>query len=98
MKHIIHDWDDERSIMILKRCHQAMSSQGKILVVEQVIPPGNDPFIGKMLDVNMLVMCPGGKERTASEFEYIFNQAGFKLTRIVQTHAMVSIVEGVPIS
>jgi ubiquinone/menaquinone biosynthesis C-methylase UbiE len=95
LKHIIHDWDDERSIAILKQCHRAMSPDGRVLVVEQVIPPGNEPFMGKLLDVNMLVMCPGGKERTAAEYEQIFAAAGFKLTRIVPTPTFVSVVEGV---
>lgn len=94
LKHIIHDWDDQRAIAILQHCHQAMVASGKVLVVEQVLPPGNDPFIGKFLDVNMLVMCPGGKERTAEEFQALFAQAGFNLTRIVPTHGIVSVIEG----
>jgi hypothetical protein len=94
MKHIIHDWDDERAIAILQNCHRAMASGGKVLVVEQVIPPGNEPFMGKLLDVNMLVMCPGGKERTAEEFRALFAAAGFELTRIVPTQGIVSVVEG----
>jgi 2-polyprenyl-3-methyl-5-hydroxy-6-metoxy-1,4-benzoquinol methylase len=94
LKHIIHDWDDERAIAILKQCHQAMADNGRVLVVELVIPTGNDPFVGKMLDVNMLVMCPGGKERTAEEYRTLFAAAGFNLTRIVPTHGMVSVVEG----
>ncbi|UBF25808.1 methyltransferase [Kovacikia minuta CCNUW1] len=95
LKHIIHDWDDERAIAILKQCHRAMTADGRVLVVEQVIPPGNEPFLGKLLDVNMLVMCPGGKERTAAEYQQIFAAAGFKLTRIVPTETFVSVVEGV---
>ncbi len=94
-KHIIHDWDDQRAIAILKQCHQAMLDNGKVLVVEQVIPSGNDPFIGKLMDVNMLVMCPGGKERTAEEFRILFAAAGFNLTRIVPIRGIVSIVEGI---
>jgi hypothetical protein len=96
LKHIIHDWDDERAIAILKQCHRAMAANGKVLVVEQVIPPGNDPFIGKLLDVNMLVMCPGGKERTSEEFRTLFAAAGFNMTRIVPTQGIVSVVEGTP--
>jgi len=61
-----------------------------------VIPPGNDPFIGKFLDVNMLVMCPGGKERTSEEFHALFAAAGFNMTRIVPTQGIVSVVEGTP--
>lgn len=95
MKHIIHDWDDERSIAILKRCHEAMADQGRVLLVEQVIPPGDEPFLGKLLDVNMLVMCPGGKERTADEYRCLLEKAGFRLTRIVPTSGLVSVVEGI---
>jgi hypothetical protein len=97
LKHILHDWDDERSIAILKRCREAMVDQGRVLVIEQVIPPGNDPFIGKLLDMNMLVMCPGGKERTEAEYQQLFETAGFRLNRIVPTSAFVSVVEGVRI-
>ncbi len=94
LKHIIHDWDDERAAAILKQCHRAMASNGRVLVVEQVIPPGNDPFAGKLLDVNMLVMCPGGKERTAEEFRVLFAESRFNMTRIVPTEGAVSVVEG----
>lgn len=97
LKHIIHDWDDERSITILKNCHRVMTENGRVLVVEQVIPPGNTPFMGKLLDMNMLIMCPGGKERTAAEYQALFQAAGFRLTRIVPTATFVSVVEGMKI-
>ena len=95
LKHIVHDWDDDRSIEILKQCRRAMTDNGRVLIVEQVIPPGNEPFMGKLLDMNMLVMCPGGRERTAAEYEVLLTAAGFKLSRIVPTSTMVSVVEGV---
>lgn len=95
LKHIVHDWGDEQAIVILKHCHQAMPEQGKLLVVEQVIPPGNEPFVGKFLDLNMLVMCPGGCERTKAEYQVLFERAGFHLTRIVPTQTFVSVIEGV---
>lgn len=98
LKHIVHDWDDEQAIAILQRCHQAMSEQGRLLVIEQVIPPGNQPFPGKFLDLNMLVMAPGGRERTAEEYRDLFQAAGFNLTRIVPTKSDVSVVEGVRIT
>jgi hypothetical protein len=97
LKHIIHDWDDERSIAILKACHQAMTASSKLLIIEAVIPPGNVPSVGKLLDINMLVMCPGGKERTEAEYQQLFAAAGFKLTRVIPTNSVVSIVEGIPI-
>jgi len=94
MRHIIHDWDDEKSLTILHNCHSAMPENSKILVVESVIPPGNERFTGKFLDLVMLLI-PGGKERTEFEYRAIFNEAGFELLRIVPTNTELSIVEGV---
>ena len=93
LRHIIHDWDDEKSLTILRHCHAVMSENSRLLVVESVIPPGNDPFPGKFLDLVML-MIPGGKERTAEEYEALFEQAGFELTRIIPTESELSIIEG----
>lgn len=94
MRHIIHDWDDMKSLSILKNCHAVMSPGNKLLLVESVIPSGNDPFMGKFLDLTMMLI-PGGKERTADEYREIFGKAGFDLVRIVPTSAEVSVVEGV---
>jgi len=95
LKHIIHDWDDERAIAILKQCHKVMPANGKILVAEQVIPPGNQPFRGKFLDLHMLAVLPGGRERTEAEYRALFEKAGFKLTRIVPTQDDMSLIEGI---
>ncbi len=95
LKYIIHDWDDERAIAILKQCHKVMPDNGKLLVVEKVIPPGNQPSISKFFDLHMLVMTPGGRERTEAEYRALFEKAGFQLTRIVPTQREVSIIEGV---
>ena len=94
MRHIIHDWDDEKSLTILRNCHAVMPADGRLLVVESVIPPGNDRFAGKFLDLVMLLI-PGGKERTESEYRTLFNEAGFELSRIVPTATELSIIEGV---
>jgi ubiquinone/menaquinone biosynthesis C-methylase UbiE len=93
MRHIIHDWDDEKCLTILRNCHRAMRPESKLLVIESVIPPGNEPFIGKFLDLHMLLI-PGGKERTEDEYRALYVRAGFKLTRVVATGTEVSIVEG----
>ena len=93
MKHIIHDWDEEQSATILRNCHRAMASTGRLLVVEMVIPAGNEPFAGKWLDLQMMAI-PGGRERTADEFRSLFATAGFEITRIVGTAAAVSVIEG----
>ena len=93
MRHIIHDWDDQKSLTILRNCSKAMSSDSKLLVVESVIPPGNEPFGGKFLDLVMLLI-PGGKERTEDEYRTLFGKAGVELTRVVPTETEISIIEG----
>lgn len=94
MRHIIHDWNDEQCRTILRNIHAAMPDDGKLLVVESVIPPGNEPFGGKLLDLVMLLV-PGGKERTAEEYAELFESAGFALSRIVSTAGEISVIEGV---
>lgn len=93
LRHIIHDWDDERATAILRNVHRAMDASGKLLVVENVIPPGNEPSFGKLLDLTMLVI-PGGEERTEEEYRRLYGAAGFHLTRIVPTKAEVRVIEG----
>jgi hypothetical protein len=93
MRHIIHDWDDEKATQILQNVHRVMGKEGRLLVVEGVIPPGNEPSFGKLLDLTMLVI-PGGKERTEEEYRQLFAAGGFHLTRVVPTKAEVSVVEG----
>jgi len=92
MRHIIHDWDDEKCLTILRNCHAAMSSDSRLLVVESVIPSGNEPFGGKFLDLVMLLI-PGGRERTEEEYRVLFDNAGFELTQVVPTETEVSIIE-----
>jgi hypothetical protein len=95
LRHIIHDWDDDKAARILQNVHQAIDRQGRLLVVESVIPAGNEPFFGKLLDLTMLVI-PGGRERTEDEYRTLFGQAGFRLARIIPTNAEVSVIEGIP--
>lgn len=92
MRHIIHDWEDDKLLTILRNCHRAMPAHARLLVVESVIPPGNERFAGKFLDLVML-MIPGGKERTAEEYKALFAEAGFQLNRIVPTDSEVSVIE-----
>jgi hypothetical protein len=93
MRHIIHDWEDSEAIAILRQCQEAMSSDGKILVVETVIQPGNEPSFGKWLDLMMLLVA--GRERTKEEYSRLFAEAGLKVSRIIPTALEVSIIEGV---
>ena len=95
MKHIIHDWDDEKAALILSNIRAVLSKDGRVILLEAVIPPGNEPAMGKGIDLEMLVM-PGGRERTEQEFRALFDRAGFTLTRIVPTASPLSVVEAKP--
>ena len=96
LKSIIHDWDDAAAIEILHMCRAAIADTGRLLVVEPVIQPGNEPDRAKFSDLNMLVML-GGRERTAEDFERLYAEAGFRLTSIVPTGSPpFNIIEGVP--
>src|SRR5262249_40698232 len=96
MRHIIHDWNDEQSLTILRHCRKVMKPDGRLLLVEAVIPPGNERSWSKFLDLNMLVI-PGGMERTEEQYRALFAKAGFELTRIVATTTEVSVIEGRPV-
>ena len=92
LKKVIHDWDDERASVILRNCQKAMPSNGKVLIAETIMPVGNDPDPIKVLDLNMLVV-PGGKERTESQFGDLLSLAGLRLERVIATKAPISILE-----
>ena len=96
LKSVIHDWDDEAAIEILRACRAAMNDRGKLLVVERVIRPGNDPDPAKFSDLNMLVLL-GAQERTADDFELLYAEAGFKLSDIIRTGSPYDIIEGIPV-
>jgi hypothetical protein len=92
MKHIIHDWDDEKSIAIIKNCGKNLESGGKVILIETVLPIGNEPHMGKWIDIEMF-MLPGGRERTKEEFRELFDRAGFKLNKVVPTQSPLWVVE-----
>jgi hypothetical protein len=95
LSHIIHDWSEPQCLTILGHCKQAMAANAKLLIVEMVLPEGDEPHPGKMLDLMMLV-GPGGQERTAKDYEALLAKAGFRMTRVVPTASAVSVVEAVP--
>lgn len=95
LKWIIHDWNDERATTILRNCRNAISSDGKLMLVDVVIPPGREPHFGKFIDLNMLVMT-GGLERTEEEFRRLLTASGFRLVRVVNTDSPISIIEAAP--
>ncbi|HXB21672.1 MAG TPA: methyltransferase [Candidatus Solibacter sp.] len=92
---VIHDWDDDRSIQILKNCRRAMAGNGRVLLVDTVVPETDANCFSKLLDLNMLVMT-GGRERTKAQFCALLDAAGYKLTRIIPTLAPESVIEAMP--
>lgn len=94
LSHIIHDWNEDQCLTILGHCRQAMEPNGRLLIIEMVLPAGDKPHPGKMFDMVMLVL-PGGQERTEAEYADLLSKAGFSLTRVVPTASAVSVVEAV---
>jgi hypothetical protein len=92
LSHIVHDWDDRENAAILDNVREAMKPDGKLLLVEMVLPEGDEPHMGKMLDM-MMLLVPGGEERTASEYAALLEPNGFRLNRVVPTASPVSVVE-----
>jgi SAM-dependent methyltransferase len=97
LKHVIHDWDDDRAHAILENCRNAMRPNTRLLIVEGVYPARIDRSLESRAaaanDMNMLVST-GGRQRSEAEFRMLYERAGFALTRIVPTLARVSVIEG----
>ena len=95
MKHIIHDWPDDRATTILRRCRRRANPGGKLLLIEQVVAPGGAGDIAKLIDLEMLVIA-GGKERTEAEYRHLLAGAGWRLSRVIPTGSPAQIVEAEP--
>ena len=95
LSYVLHDWDDERCVAILAQCRRAIATSGTLLVIELVLPEGNEPSFGKLLDLHMLVMA-SGRERTREEYRALLQAGGFGLTQVIPTPAGSSIVEATP--
>ncbi|MFJ9415907.1 methyltransferase [Streptomyces sp. NPDC101227] len=94
VKHVLHDWDDDRAVRILESCRRAMAHDGKVLVVDSVPSPGNEPPLGKAVDVAMMTIVTG-RERGPEDLDALFTRAGLRRTRILPTPTFASIVEAV---
>lgn len=93
LSRVIHDWDDERSVAILSRCYQAMKSQGRLLLVERVLPTDRAPALHMLESDVIMLVAPGGKERTEAEYRTLLDAAGFDLTRIIPVLPPYSLLE-----
>ena len=96
LKNIIHDWDDAAALAILQRCRVAVPDRGRLLLVEHVLKPVNQPDPARFSDLNMLVML-GGQERDPDEFARLCEAAGFRLAAIIPTASTYSVIEARPV-
>ncbi|HEV2642569.1 MAG TPA: methyltransferase, partial [Candidatus Elarobacter sp.] len=97
LTHVIHNWNDELAAKILTNVRGAMRDDSIVLLGEQVIATGNAPDFAKLLDLEMLVLTDGGRERTADDFERLLAAAGLELRRVVNTASGAKILEaGLP--
>ena len=95
MSHILHDWDDDQCVAILRNCRRTVDPGGRLLIIEMVLPSGDEPHPAKIFDMYMLVLT-GGMERTAEQYGELLQSGGFRLTRIVPTQSPVSVIEALP--
>jgi hypothetical protein len=94
LSHIIHDWSEEQCLRILGHCRRVMKPDGKLLIVEMLLPGGDAPHPGKILDIVMLTQL-SGQERTEAEYVSLLDKASFRLNRVVPTASPVSVVEAI---
>ena len=101
LKYVIHDWDNARASTILRRCHEVMTPEAVLLLIEQVLPEHLEAGVAAQrlarLDLQMLVLTPGGRERTEGEFRSLLGAAGFELRAMLPTASPFHILEAVPV-
>jgi hypothetical protein len=97
LKNVLHDWDDRRAAQILANCRRAMRPGDRLLVVEAVVEADTTREIGPLSDLQMMMVCSGGRERGRAEYARLFDQAGIQLRRVVAAAGPMSVVEGVAV-
>lgn len=96
LKFILHDWDDARSRLILSNIRRAIRADGRVVIVEMVLPEDVTPHAGWLMDLNMLVMT-GGKERRVSDYAALLDATGFKIDTVVPTASPMSVIIANPV-
>jgi O-methyltransferase domain/Dimerisation domain len=92
LKHVLHDWDDAKCVAILTNVRRAIGSNGRLLVLEHIVPSGNEFSVTKEMDLLMLTLF-ASKERSEKEFRHLLAQTGFELTRVTQTESLLNVLE-----
>ena len=95
LKNVIHDWPDGQAVAILRNVRVAAGADATVLLVEMVLPEHDRDFAGKWVDLEMLLQA-NGRERSTAEYRDLLRQAGFRMTRVVQTASPFSVVEATP--
>jgi hypothetical protein len=93
LKGVLHSLSDDTGISVVNSCRKAIAGRGKLLVCEMIMAPGNDFSVGKLIDVECLLLTPAGRERTEEELRSIIRAGGFRVTRVLSTTAPISIIE-----
>jgi SAM-dependent methyltransferase len=96
LKLVLHDWDDARAGQILHNIRDVITPDGRLVIIEALMPPGDGYHHAKFLDINMLVLTDGGRERTEKEFRHLLDQARFNLVQTVATASPLNVIEAVP--
>jgi hypothetical protein len=96
LKHILHDWDDERCVAILRNCRAAMEPGARLLVIEALVEDATEDY-GALADLHMMVVCCDGRERARSEYEKLLALAGFRLDRVLEAPTPVAILDAVAV-
>jgi hypothetical protein len=95
LKDIVHDWDDDRAIAVLRNVRRAMASSARLLLIERVLPPGAAPSPAKLVDLSMLVLT-GGRERTEAAYRDLLERAGFAVSAVTAVNDEISVLEATP--
>ena len=89
---VLHDWNDDQATAILRNIGAAMMPNARLLIVEHVVPDGNESHPGKFIDLEMMLIT-GGKERTAREYQSLLTKAGFDIQQLIPTAVSATVIE-----
>ena len=97
LKNVLHDWDDQRAAQVLGNCRRAMQPGHRLLVVEAVVEQHTLREIGPLSDLQMMMVCSGGRERGRAEYARLFDRAGIRLQRVMPACGPMSVLEGIAV-
>jgi hypothetical protein len=95
LKHVLHDWNDDESVSILKRCRESIRPGGKIMVIEILLGEVGEPALGPLMDLNMMIMCTG-RERALDEYRGLIEKAGFRFSKVKPIRPPMVVIEATP--